>query len=245
MRTLYQQSSPLFIPAPGGGGGGVAGNIASFQFDDAAHPWGPDPVGGYSLTDGGGGVPGPNISRITTDHYTGVACMQGDFPAPVGFDGGGNCYLDMGFAPSQIWIVASLKVLTVPLTGVQTKKMVIFRQGGFNTQYGEMNMITNLMEWAPLTEGGSVGHDMGLYPSISSRVGLWDVYKLCYDQSTNHPVFSAGLNGVDNIYSRAYVNVTAQDASIIDFGGPLNDGSGACKYLWDRIEVGSVDPGWP
>jgi hypothetical protein len=244
MRTIWQQSSPVVtVPAIGGGGG--PGNIASFNFDDGAHPWGPDPVGGYTLSDGGGGVPGPGYSRITSDSYSGAGCMQGNWSAPVGSDSGGSAYLDMGLTPGHIWIVAAKKWLTVPLSGIATKKMLIYRQSGFNTQYGEMNVVSDGFKWIWLQDAGATFKDITYPGSVSSRVGLWDIWKFHYDQTTNKPLMTIGFNGVDGVFSNRANDVTGQNTAIINFGGPLNDGSGACKYNWDYLQIGNVDPGWP
>jgi hypothetical protein len=243
--VLIASHAPVIVPPAVVGGGGGPGNIASFQFDDAAHPWGPEPVNGYLLTNGGGGSPGPDYSRISSDSYTGAGCLQANHAAPVGSDGGGNAYLDIGSSPSRIFIVAAKKWLTVPLSGIATKKMLIYRQGGFNTQYGEMNVVSDGFKWIWLQDAGATFKDITYPGSVSSRVGLWDIWKFEYDQRTTKPIFRVGFNGVDNVFSSQANDVTAQSAGIIDFGGPLNDGSGACKFNWDHIEIGNVDPGWP
>jgi hypothetical protein len=233
------------ITPGGGGGGGSPGNLFSWNFTDTVHPWGPDPVGGFTLDNGGGGSPDYTID--TTDGFNGsTRCALGDYPNPPGpGDGGGVMYLNLGSSHTHVWIVGALKWVTVPQSGaIQTKKMVIFRQSGFNTQYGEMNCVFDDMEWIWLQDAGATLHTLGI-ANPTTTIGSFKTFKMHYDQSTNKPQMTIGYDGVDSIFQLRATDVTAQDMQIIDFGGPLNATSGACKYKWAYLQVGTVDPGWP
>jgi hypothetical protein len=233
-----QQIGALIISS-----GGSPGNYFSQSFEDAAHRFGPDAVGGLTLDNGGGGSPDYTID--TTDGYLGSASALATYSNPPGpGDGGGVMYLNFGTSHPKLYIVAALKWVTVPRAGgVKTKKMVIFRQSGFNTQYGELNCVDGDLQWIWLQDPGATLNSVGA-PTQAAALG-WKVMKILYDQSTSHPTFTFGYDGVDNLYTQAATAVTGQDAQIIDFGGPLNVSSGACSYKWDYIQIGSVDPGWP
>jgi hypothetical protein len=193
------------------------------------------------MTDGGGGRPN-NYSVVSTGGFSGPHYAEANIPASSG-DASANMYWDGGTAHNNIWVVVAIKVITKPSTGLATQKMLIFRQAGYNTQLGEMNQIGSFYIWSWLDGGSNL--DITTAGTINSTVGSWNVWKIHYDNTGTHTVITFGLNGVDNIWTNTRPGTQSINPAIIDFGGTLNGGSGASRFGFDYIQIGTTDPGWP
>jgi hypothetical protein len=213
-------------------GSGQPGNLYSFSFENGT--WG-------GLTNGGGAAPN-GYSIVSSGGFDGSHYAEANIPASSG-DASANMYWDGGTAHNNLWIVVAIKVITKPSTGLATQKMVIFRQSGYNTQLGEMNQIGSFYIWSWLDGGSNL--DITTAGTINSTVGSWNVWKIHYDNTGTHTVITFGLNGVDNIWTNTRPGTQSINPAIIDFGGTLNGGSGASRFGFDYIQIGTTDPGWP
>jgi hypothetical protein len=170
-----------------------------------------------------------------------------DIPSS-GSDGGCRGDAVIG-SQSDIWVVFAMKIITRTLdTFPGTQKTIIFRNTGSPDQFGEMNDINDNWIWNWLfTDSGAGNIYLTELGSVSSRLGAWNTYKLHYHflGSGQGTTITFGMNGTNVLRT---IHTTHDQAGIPDrvtFGGTLNGGSGASKFAFDEIHIGSTDPGWP
>jgi hypothetical protein len=204
------------------------GNLFSFSFENGTY-------GG--LSDGGGGPPS-SYSIMSSGGYDGARYAEANLSSS-GSDGAANMYWNGGTPRNDIWLVVAIKVITPPSTGLATQKMVIFREAGYGTQLGEMNQIEGQYIWNWLDGGYNIP-----FKSVSGTVGQWHLWKFHFDQTGTRPVITIWVDGVQ-VFQDTEGRTSKAPTSIIDFGGVLNGGSGASRFGFDYIQIGTVDPWQP
>lgn len=237
---LTQQPRVGLLPwsaSSGGGGGGATGDLFNEDFEAGN-------LTQFSLVTSSGTV--TNVTSAGTAPYAGSRCVLYDIPSNGG-DGGCRADASIG-SHNDIWNVFAMKIITRTLdTFPGTQKQVIFRSSG-GTQLGEMNDINNGWIWNWLsTDAGAGNIDLTEYGSVSSNLGAWNTYKLRYHflGSGLGTTITFGMNGTNVLKT---IHTTQDQAATVDtitFGGTLNGGSGASKYAFDEIHIGTTDPGWP
>jgi hypothetical protein len=223
--TLADTSSVTITAAPPPGGG--SGNITNCDFE-AGNACGASPTSSSGT-----------ISFASSGCFAGTRCVDINVPASSS-DGGSREDFDLGGARSDVWISFALKIITQPLSGLATQKMVIFRDvaaSGAN-QFGEMNQIGGRWIWNWLFTDPNKGNiDLAAAP-----VGSWHTYKIHMTGNGFTLWMDGSSTPVKSLSTTAAVSGRPKQ---ITLGGTLNGGSGASHFQFDNVHIGTSDPGWP
>lgn len=187
------------------------------------------------LTDGGGGDP---------SNYTLTGGVMEANLGSSGSDQAANAYFDNGSRMTGVlWLHAKTTVITKPVAGgVKTQKMYIFREGGFGTQFGELNQIDGDWQYSHLTGGANI--DLGVAVSTAGETDILIKYDPVAGTNAR-PLVSIWIDGVLRLNASqrpTQSGVTDARPTIVNFGGTLNASSGASRWQHRILQLADADP---
>jgi hypothetical protein len=195
------------------------------------------------LTDGGGGKP-VNGLIASSGCYAGSKCFDVNIAASANDAGGSGYWVGSGASYSDLWASFALNIVKNPMQGgVQTQKLLIFRNGGSQGLLGEFVSQYGAWIWSWLFTEGTQFYPSGM---PNPAVPGWHRYKVHFHCAAPATV-SVGVDGAENVWVQKTKagGGCASLPTTITFGGTLNAGSGASHFQFDNIKIGTTDPGWP
>lgn len=222
--TISGGSAPPPPPPPSTG----KGNLANFDGESGVS-------GQFSLYAG--------MAITSGGAYAGQHAVGANITAGSGDNAAALIWSD-GTRHADLFLSFALNVLVSPPSGLQTQKMVVFRDNGnAPNQFAEMNQIGGswILSWL-FTESGP-NHVIAALGKPTSPG--WHTFKM-HLKCTAPATMTWGKDGVENVASLATAGAAcAKNPDTITFGGTLNAGSGNSQFQFDNIHIGTVDPGWP
>lgn len=222
----------------------------------------PNLLNNLSFESGTDGMTAGNLTRVNDHAFDGTWSLRRDW-TPSASDVGGNNFFDLGVACGEAWLRFYFR-LAEGWSITSILKFVIFREGGYGTQFGGFEIGSPAasagragLSWSSFQEQGSYGTQLVAPENISA--GAWHSLEVHNRRNGDaFPNYAFWFDGQQIVKpdgavpgghgwawsgGRLYSNERGTDKAfrLVQFCGTLNGGNTGSGSIWiDRVAASTA-----